>query len=146
MTNATRTNRARSIAGNILMFLPGFAVLTSEMMKFLHVPAMVQPMAAAGFSEGKLLFVATLGTLSAVLFLYRRTRSLGLLLLSSFLGGAICLHVTRDEFAKALGPGMLLAFAWVGTWLRHPQAVWSFASPLFEASQAGQHSLTSREA
>jgi len=117
--------RTRRIAASILIFLPGLAVVMSELMKFARVPAIVNQMAAAGFSGNKILLVAGLGLSSAVLFLYSRTRSIGVLLLSSFLGGAICLHVQKGEYGNALAPSMLLAFAWIGTYLRHPQMLWS---------------------
>jgi hypothetical protein len=139
-------NRVRSIAGTIFIFLAGLAVVLSETMKFLHVPAVAQKMAEAGFPGGKLTLVASLGFASAALFLYPRTRSIGILLLSSFLGGAICLHVQRGENANVFGPSTLLALAWAGTWLRHPQLLWSFGHSRFEADKAHQHSLVSREA
>lgn len=146
MVNIPPNHRARSIAGTILIFLPGIAVILSETVKFLHVPAVVQKMAEAGFSEGKLTLVASLGFTSALLFLYPRTRSIGVLLLSSFLGGAICLHVQRGEYANVFGPSILLALAWAGTWLRHPQMLWSFANSFFEANHASQCNLVSRGA
>ena len=146
MDNRPGNNRARSIVGTILIFLPGLAVVSSEMLKFLHVPAVVQKMAEAGFPGGKLTLVASLGLTSALLFLYPRTRSIGVLLLSSFLGGAICLHVQRGEYANVFGPSLLLALAWAGTWLRHPVMLWSFRNSLFEATDRRQHNLVSREA
>jgi hypothetical protein len=110
------------------MFLPGAAVIMSEIMKFVRVPAIVHQMAAAGFPGNKLMLVATLGFSSAVLFLYPRTRSIGILLLSSFLGGAVCLHVQRDQYGPAFAPLVLLALAWVGTYLLHPQMLWSLGA------------------
>src|SRR5215467_4267953 len=116
--------RTRRIVGNLLIFLPGLAVTTSSIVKFAGVPGVVHNMAADGFSGGKLTLVATLEILSAALFLFPRTRSFGVLMLSSFLGGAICTHVQMSEYAKGIGPFILLTLAWVGVWLRHPQALW----------------------
>lgn len=121
--NETETRAARTI-GNVLIFLPGLAVMMSSVLKFAGVPAVVHTMAAEGFSGGKLTLVATLEILSAALFLYPRTRALGVLMLSSFLGGAICTHLRMDEYAKAIGPCTLLTLSWIGTWLRHSQALW----------------------
>jgi hypothetical protein len=146
MANNAPTNRARSIAGNVLILLPGIAVTLSETAKLLHVPAVVQQMAAAGFDGGKLILVGALGFTSALLFLFPRTRSIGLLLLSAFLGGAICLHVQRSEFTKALGPALLLGMAWIGTSLRHPQMLWSFGNSTAESSHVRQHDLASGKA
>ena len=116
--------RTRRIAGNILIFLPGLVVTMSAIVKFAGVPGVVHTMAADGFANGKLTLVASLEILSAALFLFPPTRSFGVLLLSSFLGGAICTHVQMGEYAKGIGPSILLTLAWVGTWLRHPQAQW----------------------
>ena len=117
--------RVRRIAGNILTFLPGLVVTVSSIVKFAGLPGIVQSMTADGFSGGKLTLVAALEILSAVLFLFPRTRSFGVLILSSFLGGAICTHVQMGEYAKAIGPSVLLTLSWIGTWLRHPQALWN---------------------
>ena len=117
--------RVRRIAGNILIFLPGLVVTVSSIVKFAGLPGVVQNMTADGFSGGKLTLVAALEILSAALFLFPRTRSFGVLILSSFLGGAICTHVQMGEYAKAIGPSVLLTLSWIGTWLRHPQALWN---------------------
>lgn len=127
MDRSGKQGRARRVAGSILIFLPGLMVVMSAIVKFAGVPAVVHQMAAQGFAGGKLTLVAALEISSAILFLFRRTRSFGVLLLSSFLGGAICTHVQMGEYAKAIGPSVLLALAWVGTWLRHPDALWSLA-------------------
>ena len=148
MTNS-ENSRARSIAENILIFLPGLAVVMSELLKFARVPAVVNQMAAAGFSGSKILLVATLGFSSAVLFLLPRSRSIGVLLLSSFLGGAICLHVQRNEYTKALAPAILLTLAWIGTFLRYPAALWSFKEGNVAhalRAEKGEARLASREA
>ena len=128
MPNNSPISQARSIAGTVLILLPAVAVMLSETAKLLRVPTVVQQMAAAGFGGGKLMLVGGLGLASALLFLIPRTRSIGLLLLSSFLGGAICLHVQRGEYGKAFGPAMLLFVAWMGTSWRHPQMLWSFGN------------------
>ena len=116
---------ARRIAGGLLIALPGLAVAASSILKFARVPAVVSNMAAQGFSGSKLTLVAVLEILSVALFLFPRTRSFGVLLLSSFLGGAICTHVQMGEYTKAAGPLILLILAWGGILLRHPQSLWS---------------------
>ncbi len=125
MEDNGKQQRIRWIAGNILIFLSGLAVTLGAIVKFAGVPGVVQTMATAGFSGGKLTFVAALELLSGSLFLLPRTRSFGLLMLSAFLGGAICSHVQVGEYAKGIGPSLILSLAWVGTWLRHPQALWN---------------------
>lgn len=119
---------ARRITGNLLIFMPGIIVGLFGILKLVGVAPFVQTMAADGFSGSKLTLVAILEISSAALFLFSPTRSIGVLLLSSFLGGAICTHVRMGEYAKAIGPLGFLCFAWLGTWMRHPRALWSFNS------------------
>jgi hypothetical protein len=107
--------------------LPGLIVAMSELMKLARVPRLVSYMAAAGFPGNKIIVVAGLGLSSVLLFFYPRTRSIGILLLSAFLGGAICLHLQRGEYGEALGPAMLLVLAWIGAAIRHPQVLWSLS-------------------
>lgn len=130
MTDNSRNSRTRSIAGTILIFLPGLALGMSSILKFAGIPGVVHKMALAGFTDGKLILVAALELASALLFLYGRTRSFGLLLLSAFLGGAICTHVQMGEYAQGVGPAVLLTLAWIGTWLRHREMLWSLKGPL----------------
>ncbi|HYL99114.1 MAG TPA: DoxX family protein [Blastocatellia bacterium] len=118
----------RIIAGTVLIVLPMLALVFSSVLKFAGIPGVRDQMAALGFSGQKLMLIATIEVFSAFLFIWPRTRSIGLLLVSSYLGGAICAHLATSEFTKAINPFVLLMFAWVGTWLRHPQAMWSFAS------------------
>ena len=132
-------SRTRRIAGSLLIVLPGLVLAGSAIVKFAHVPGVVSQMAALGFSNGKLTLVAALEIVSALLFLFSRTRSLGVLMLSAFLGGVICTHVQYGEYAKAMAPSLLLFLAWIGTWLRHPQALWSFDTPRPAASQLAEN-------
>lgn len=125
MNDSLRNDRVRSMVGNILIFLPGLGVAISSILKFVGVPAVAHQMVAMGFTGARYTLVATLEILSAILFLYPRTRSFGVLLFSAFLGGAICAHVQMGELPKAIGPALFLTLAWTGTWLRHPQMLWS---------------------
>ncbi|HLJ10092.1 MAG TPA: hypothetical protein VKU82_02825 [Planctomycetaceae bacterium] len=65
--------------------------------------------------------VAVLDVVSSILFLIPRTRPLGLLLVSAYLGGAIATHVQHDDLP--LGPAVILSMVWAATWLRNPQIV-----------------------
>jgi hypothetical protein len=126
MTNTVQVSRARAMAGNILLLMPGFNLIMTSTMKFVGVPAVVHRMALYGLTGEKLMIAATLELLSALLFLYSKTRSIGLIFLSAFLGGAVSTHVQMGESPRALPAGLLLTLAWLGTYLRHPQVLWSF--------------------
>jgi hypothetical protein len=124
---SNRPSSRRPFAGAALISLVGALLIFSAAMKFAGVPGVVRQMAADGFAGSKLLFIAMLEVFSTALFLWPRTRSIGLLLVSSYLGGAICVHVQLGEFPKAIPPSAILSLAWIGALLRHPQVLWSFA-------------------
>jgi DoxX-like family len=89
----------------------------------LRTRAPQKQLAAAGFSPDKVMFVAFLELLSSVLFLVPATRCFGILLASSFLGGAIATHLQHAQ--SIVLPSIVLLLIWLGTWLRHPEVLWS---------------------
>ncbi len=77
---------------------------------------------------------------TAVLLLIPRTSSLGVLLASSFWGGAICLHMSKGE--PIVLQSALLLLTWVGACLRVPAMFSSF----FPSSAAERRSAAPAEA
>src|SRR5262249_21493605 len=67
---------------------------------------------------------------SAILLLVPRTASLGILLTSSFWGGAICLHMSKGE--PFVLQSVFLLLIWVGAYLRVPGTFASFAVSVIE--------------
>jgi hypothetical protein len=112
-----------------LVLLAGLLLAGSAATKFAGVPGVVRQMAAAGFAGHKLTLIAALESISATLFLLPRTRSLGVLLVSAYLGGAISAHVQGGDYPHAIAPAFLLALAWSGTAMRHHQMLWSLSHP-----------------
>ncbi len=62
--------------------------------------------------------------MSALLYLIPFTASLGVLLLSAYMGGAILFHMSNDE--SYLIPSVLLILIWIGYYLRHSEMLISF--------------------
>jgi DoxX-like protein len=124
--NEQSISAARRVTGNILIGLPGVALIGSAAAKLVHVPKVVEQMAASGFAGERLTFIAVLEVFCAVLFLIPSTRAAGLLLVSAFLGGAIATHLQHGQ--SVVQPGVFLAVLWVGAWLRHPQIFWSISA------------------
>jgi hypothetical protein len=122
-TDNVSISRKRRITGNVLVILFGAMLIGSSGAKFAHVPAVVTQLGAMGFTGDSLMFIAVLEIVSAVLFLIPLTRSGGLLLVSSFLGGAIAAHLQHGE--PIIQPSFVLLLIWLGTWLRHPEILWS---------------------
>lgn len=122
-TNQTDEGRARRIAGTVLIFLCGLALVASAGAKFAHMPQVAAQLGGWGFTGGRLTLVAVLEILSALLFLIPPTRSAGLLMVSAYMGGAVATHVQHGELS--LQPALFLALLWLGAYLRHPQVLWS---------------------
>jgi hypothetical protein len=106
-----------------LIGLAGLILTGSSVTKLVGVPGVVHQFEAYGFG-GKIVLLGILEMTTAVLFLLPRTRSLGLLLISAFLGGAIATHLQHGMLP--VPPSIVLALAWAGAWLRHPIVFWSF--------------------
>lgn len=117
-------SRARKAIGTGLVTLGAILLLASASAKLAQVPQVVNQLGAAGFSLEKVRFVAFLEILGAVLFVVPATRAAGLLLVSSFLGGAIATHLQHSQ--SIAPPSVVLLLIWLGAWLRHPEALWSY--------------------
>lgn len=118
----------RKNTGMILITIGAMMLLGSATAKLAHVPQVVSEMASIGLVGNRLIFVAVLEVLSALLFLIPATRSAGLLLVSAFLGGAIATHLQHGQ--SIAPPSFVLALLWVGSWLRHPEILWSWRRTL----------------
>jgi len=116
--------KGRRLTGTILMGLGSVMLIGSAGAKFAHVPKVVSELSAMGFEGSRLMAIAATEIASALLFVIPITRSLGLLLISAYLGGAIATHVQHGQ--PFIQPAIVLAIIWAGTWLRHPVVLWSF--------------------
>lgn len=134
MTNSS-IGGARRVAGNILIFLTGLVLIGSAGAKFAQVPMVVSQLGALGFAGSKLMIIAALEILSALLFLVPRTRPIGLLMFSAYMGGAISAHMGHNE--PVYQPAFVLTLAWLGAWLRHPEYFSMFNQSISGASQFG---------
>lgn len=74
--------------------------------------------------DGNLKLIGIGELVSAILFLIPRTSSLGVLLLSAHLGGAIVTHMSNAEmfFPQII----MLLLVWVANYLRNPEMLSSF--------------------
>ena len=104
------------IAGLVLHVLIGGLLIFTGSQKVLgSVPP--QALVKFGLAEQARLIGAG-AILSAVLLLIPHTSSLGILLASSFWGGAICIHMAHGE--PYLVQAVLLVLSWAGAYLRNP--------------------------
>jgi hypothetical protein len=119
-------NRGKLI-GLVLHLLIGGLMIVAGTTKILGLfPA--EALEKVGPLADQILLIGVGEALTAVLLLIPRTSSLGILLASSFWGGAICLHMRQGESYVVVAA--LLALSWVGAYLRNPALLGSLtASP-----------------
>ncbi|HWZ30697.1 MAG TPA: DoxX family protein [Bryobacteraceae bacterium] len=132
--------QSRIRTGNALIRFAGIVLLFSSLIKFAHPAKPVAYMSFLGYQDGKMLLVAAIEIVVGALFLWRATRPLGLLLVSSYFGGAIAAHLAshplnssapivvfnfHHPYLGALPAVVMLATAWIGVYFRHPEARWN---------------------
>jgi hypothetical protein len=127
-TDHSLLSGTRHVAGRVLISVGSILLIGSAVAKFAHVPKVVTELGAMGFNDDRLIAIGVLEMLSALLFLFRSSRSLGLLLVSAYMGGAIATHVGQGS--SPIRPAFVLALLWLGAYLCHPQILWSFDSSL----------------
>ena len=105
------------IAGLVLHLLIGGLLIFTGSQKVLG-SAPPEALVKYGLGEQARLIGAG-AILSALLLLIPRMSSLGILLVSSFWGGAICIHMAHDE--PYLFQTVVLVLSWAGAYLRNPE-------------------------
>jgi DoxX-like protein len=122
-SNRESISRTRRITGNVLIYFIGGVLAATSLLKFAHVPKIATELGSLGFDGYKLTLVAVLEVISAVMLLIPAIRSGGLVMTSAYLGGAIATHIQHGQ--SPASPAFLLALAWIGVALRHPDVLWS---------------------
>jgi hypothetical protein len=113
----------RTIAGMALHVLIAGLMIFAGSVKVL---GLVPPEALAKSGLGEHVRLIGAGELiTAILLLIPRTSSLGILLTSSFWGGAICAHMLLGE--PYVFVAVLLVLSWLGAYLRNPATLSRFA-------------------
>lgn len=106
-------------AGRALSALSILPFIPSTLMKLTQNPQAVEGMARYGFPDGALLKLGVVELLCILLYVIPRTATLGAILLTGYLGGAICTHFRASE--SVIMPIALGVFVWGGLYLRDPR-------------------------
>ncbi len=118
--DAEPTKKQR-IAGWVLSALPSLLLIFSGVMKLTKSPEVVEGFTKFGFAETVIQPLGVVELLSTVLFLVPKTSFIGAILLTGYLGGAICTHMRVGEpFFMQFAFGVIV---WVGFGLRRPRAI-----------------------
>jgi hypothetical protein len=128
---ATQVTQGRNIGSRVISVC-ALVLVASSMLKFAHPGAVLTYLGSMGFEDMDVYLIAVIELTTAMLLLVPRTRGLGILLASAYLGGAVAAHLaihrftTNDPFVAfmaihthigTLEPGVLLGALWFGTWL-----------------------------
>lgn len=121
-----RQSKGRRIAAWTLTGLLTALFIFSAVMKLAGAQQAAEMFEKWGL-KGQLMLIGSGELISALLFLIPRTNSLGLLLLSAYMGGAIVTHMQHGE--PYIIPSVVLLLVWVAGYLRHPEVLQSFRGP-----------------
>jgi hypothetical protein len=131
------TINGRQKLGIGLIYFSGLGLIGSSILKFIQPAKVVAYLAFLGYANDKYFFIAAIELVIAIMFLIRSTRPAGLLLLSSYLGGAISAHLAshpsivggpflmftaNHPYLSTLPPDAFLLAAWFGTRLSPTEA------------------------
>ncbi len=118
-----KMGRTQKILGWILTVLLSALFLPSAAFKLSRAPQVLEAMQKWGLGD-QVVLIGVGEAVSALLFLIPRTHSLGLLLLTAYMGGAIVTHMQHGE--SYVSQSIMLVVIWVAGFLRHPQVLQSF--------------------
>ena len=109
-------SRGKVWTGRVLAGLPLLFLTWDAAMKLLAVPQVVEASSRLGFAPGTLPVLGVAELAAVVLTLVRRTRVLGAVLLTAYLGGAVETHVRLGDplLSHTLFPIYFAALIWGG--------------------------------
>ncbi len=116
-------SKGRKITGWVLAGLLTALLVMSAIGKLSGGAEMVANFDKWGLN-GKLMLIGIGELIAALLFIIPRTSSLGVLLLSAHLGGAIATHMQHGEMF--IPQTVILAVIWITAWVRNPNTLSSF--------------------
>ena len=103
-------------AGRVISVLVSFVFVMSGFMKLKGGAEVTQGMAHLGLPESLIIPLAILELSCVVIYLIPPTSVLGAILLTGYIGGAICTHLrVGDPFFIQIGLGI---FVWLALYLR----------------------------
>ena len=111
------------VAGLVLHVLLGALVIFAGVTKLSGmIPADATQKLQPGIAE-HLKLIGAGELIAAILLIVPVTSSLGVLLMSGFWGGVICLHMAQGE--DFILPSVFLLLTWIGAYLRNPNVLYS---------------------
>ena len=116
----TETTPRMLLAGRLVSGLAAVLLLADGAVTLICPPPLQAEMMSTGFPLAAHVTIGLIGAICAVLYAIPRTAMLGAILLTGFLGGAICTHFRIEGLGSPpqLISLMLGLLVWLGLWLR----------------------------
>jgi len=115
----TSTSKAALWGGRVMSYLPATMLLLDAVMKFVKPEAVVKGTVELGFPESSITPIGAVLLVSTLLYMVPRTSVLGAILLTGYLGGAVCTHVRAGHpLFNIVFPAIFGAILWGGLYLR----------------------------
>jgi hypothetical protein len=121
--------KTKKILGWALSGLAGLMLIASAIDKIIPTQHAIDMASSFGISTNQYIILGIIEVTSVLLFLYPRTAILGLLLLSSYLGGAIATHLQHGQ--EILFPSVFEAVFWIAAVIRFPELTQRILSNTF---------------
>ena len=122
-TTGRPVSRAASRTGTVLTVLLALFLVVDAVPKLLQMPMVVEATQQMGFDASAVPVIGAVLLVCLVLYLVPRTAILGAVLLTGYLGGAVCaqLRIEAPVFSTMLFPVYFGILVWVALYLRSPQ-------------------------
>jgi DoxX-like family len=123
LTSARPLPRAATRIGQALTVFLTLFFLFDSLTKLLQLPVVVEATKQMGFTPSAVPIIGAVLLVCLVLYLIPRTAILGAVLLTGYLGGAVCaqLRIEAPLFGFVLAPVYFGIVVWVALYLRSPQ-------------------------
>lgn len=120
--NCDKPSKPALIIGWVLSILPCLMLLMAAAMSILQPPDAVKNTTELGYSQSVMLPLGIVTLVCVILYLVPQTAVLGAILLTGYLGGAVDVHVRKnDPLVLVLFPVLFGVVLWLGIFLREPR-------------------------
>ena len=106
-------------AGRIMSTLTSIFLMFDGVMKLLKPPVVVKATLQLGYAESTIVGIGVTLLVCTLLYIVPRTSTVGAILLTGYLGGAVASNVRADmPLFNVVFPMIVAGLAWSGLWFR----------------------------
>jgi DoxX-like family len=119
-TDPDQPSRTASRVGLVISVLVGLFLLFDSVTKLLRLPDVVTATVQLGFPAYIVPIMGALLLFGLVVYTFPRTSVFGAVLITAYLGGAVCANVRTEQplFGHTLFPVYTAVLVWLGLYLR----------------------------